>query len=562
MATKKPKKETRADNVGKESDSEFFKRLAKMGEEASEKASKELNSYSKEMEEFREKGRGVSKDLEEIEECKRIVEEFKVSPPVMASVNINGVSFGYSCEDSGVTKKIELLKKHRFSFLNATKSTSTFTINFKTFGRTYIKRGLQRIPLPESSEPAIVLDSNLGMGGGTALNPKNFDFMVKDGDILGTERGGYIYDIKDVKENLDDWHNNIFVFPESELRISISTDTTHPGPAFMDPSQVPEAIKRLTSSTVNTDTIMGVELIRGLFQISYLRKREDVNKLLKLPPEYPRIEFKPSSEMGLNILDEISAKAKGNLQVAKVLASIVSKHKAGVRASSGGVCGDISAFIELNRDGSLVLFNTANVVVHKNIGKEAKKVMFTTANINLRKDISEGGWPVKKITLTHNSLYETDCSKNPDPRVAAAVKISMGLGSYVTSLAEKKVLDSDIVGSIEKKMDEAIDNAANVDKTIYEEGLQRLKIAEELGADEKTIEMLKESTNAYEKRYKAGTGRKERIEAKEEFDAQKEQIQKNLEYVKKKLDGLKRQIESGLPPYNPPSESDMVKGEK
>jgi hypothetical protein len=263
--------------------------------------------------------------------------------------------------------------------------------------------------------------------------------------------------------------------------------------------------------------------------------------------------------MGLNILDEISAKAKGNLQVAKVLASIVSKHKAGVRASSGGVCEDMSAFIELNRDGSLVLFNTANVVVHKNLGKEAKKVMFTTANINLRKDISEGGWPVKKITLTHNSLYETDCSKNPDPRVAAAVKISMGLGSYVASLAEKRELDAGITESIEKKMDEAIDKATDAGKALYEESLKQLKIAEELGVDEKTMEMLKETTEAYKKRYEDGAARKEAIEAKEEFDAQKEQMQKNLGYAKKTVNDMKRQIESGLPPYNPPNASDVVK---
>ena len=540
---KEPKKETKTE-TNKESDEEFLKRFARMREEASKKASEEISSYSKEIEEFRATGRQAAKDLEEIEECKKIVKEFEVSPPIIKSVHINGVSFEYSYEDSNVAKKIELLKKHGFSFLSATKGTSTSTVNFKTFGKAYVRRGMQKIPLPESSEPAIVSDSNFGMGGGRALNPKNFDFILKDGDILGTEKDGYVYDIKDVKENLDNWSNRIFIFPESELRISIHTDTTHPEPAFMDPSQVPDAIKRASSATVNTDEIMEVELIRGLFQIGFLRKGKDVNKLLKLPSGYPSVEFKPTSEMGIKILDETLEKArKYSPKVAEIIEAQYSKHKAEVRASSGGRCEDISTFIELNQDGSLVLFNTANVVAHKDIGKEAKKVLFSTANVNLRKDISEGGWPIKKITLTHDSLYEIDCSKNPDPRVAAAIKISMGLGGYVASLAEKKERENAPSKDIGKKM-------AEMDKKTYEEDLQMLKDAEEIG-DEELIKMMKEKIKVDEMRYRTGASQKEAATIEE-------QRKKMLEYAEKNIELYKRQIESGLPSYNPPSESDKV----
>lgn len=545
MAAIKEPKKAKAATFGKESDEDFFKRLAKLKEDASKKASKEIGSYSKELEESRAKGRQIGKDLEEIEECNKIVKEFESSPPIMTSVNINGVSFGYSCEDSKVAKKIEQLKKHGFGFHHATNSTSTTTIEFRTFGKAYVKHGSQKITLPESSVPAIVNDSNLGMGGGVALNPKDVDFVLKDGDVLGTEKGGYIYNIKDVKEHSETYSTGVFIFPESELKISIHTETVHPQPAFMDPSQVPDAIKRTSKSTVITDTLLGVELIKGLFQIHFFRQGRDVNGLIGLPSGYPHIEFKPSSELMANIFDEMTAKAgKGNPAMAKILEAVYSKSKAEMRAKSGGKCEDISTFIELTQDGSIVLFNTANVVVHKDIGKEAKKMMFSTANVNLHKDISEGGWPIKKITLTRNALYETDCTTNPDPRVAAAVKISMGLGGYVSALATKKEQKGEPFSYYTPMTGD------EVYKKMREEDLKSLKLAEDLGAVN-AVEMLKEKMKSDEKSFVKNYN----AEQKEMMDGI-ENAKKMLEYVEKDMEKFKRQIESvesaGLPPYNPP----------
>lgn len=525
MAAKKAKtlqKETKVADTGKEGDEEFLKRLAKMREEASKKASEEISSpYSKEIEEFREKGKQVGKDLEEIEECKRIVEEFKGSPPIMEAVYVNDVAFEHSCKDSNIVKKIELLKKHGFAFLHATKRMSTFPINFKTFGKAYVKRGMQKIPLPGTSKPPVTGD--IGMGS-RALDPKNFGFRLKDGDILGTERGGYIYDIEDVEQNSENHFNDVFIFPESELRISIRTDTTHPEPEFMEPSKVPDVIKRLSSNTVNTDTIAGTELIRGLFQIHFLRKGRDVNKLIALPHGYPSVEFKSTSAMGIKILEETVAKArKVNPKMAELLEAQYSTAKAETRARSGGICDDMAAFIELNQNGALVLFGTPNVVVHKDIGKETKKID-----------------PRKKITLTRSALYETDCSKSPDPRIDAAIKIPGIIRNYVGLLAAKKECENAPSKGIDKEMD----------KKTYEEDLQMLKDAEELGSDE-LIEMMKEKIKLDGMLYRTGASQKE-------VAVLEEQRKKALEYAEKNIELFKRQIESGLPPYNSPNENDKV----
>ena len=79
------------------------------------------------------------------------------------------------------------------------------------------------------------------MGGGTALNPDKI-IMLKDGDIIGTERNSYIYDIQDpVKDNEND-STDIMVYPKSEMRLRVKEKTANPPKMFMDPSQVPEAM--------------------------------------------------------------------------------------------------------------------------------------------------------------------------------------------------------------------------------------------------------------------------------------------------------------------------------
>lgn len=524
---KEPKKETKAE-TNKESDEEFLKRFAKIREEASKKASEELNSYSKskEVEEMREHGRFAAKEFEEIEECKKIVEEFKVSPPIMESIHINGISFDYSCKNSSVVKKIEMLRKHGFPFLHAIKSTSTYPVNFKTYGKAYLKRGVQKIYLPETSKPPIVPDSNIGMGSGRALDPKNQGVILQGGDVLGTEKDSYIYDFVDTKQNMDDHNTDIIIFPESELRITIQRETTHPEPQFMVPEKVPVAIKNATSNTDMSDSIEGIELIRGIFKISLLRKGKNINKFITLPSKYPQIEFEPTSKLIMKTIRQMAENAKkGSPKVAELLMSQISS-----KSAASEICDDMACFIELNYDGSLVIFGTPNNVVHRGIGKETKRV-------DLR----------KKITLTHNALYETDCSKIKDPRADLIEKKSMAITGYIGIVLENKDFEERI-NKFEEDLSKPIDKEAQ--EKLIEEDMAMLKTAEEIG-DDVAIEFMKQ---------KIKTDKILPMESvpQEEIDELKANLEKSKEFYRKYKSIFKRDFEAALPAYSSPNENDKV----
>lgn len=520
MAAKKTK-ETKPSG---DSDEEFLSKIMKSKEEATKKISSEIDSYS-EAGEFREKGKVIAKDLEEHEECKKIVEEFKRNPPVYESVTYNGVSFSFVCNDSRVQRSLELLKKHGFGFIHALKSISNVTINFKSFGSAYIKRGGLKIPLPGSSQPEIVPDSNMGMGGGVAKDPKNLNFLIKDGDILGTERNSYIYEIKDAKEDSENVSNDIMIFPESELRITIRTETEHPEPEYMVPGEMPLAIKSASSNTDNTDIIEKIELVKGLFQVRLLRKGKDINKVISISSNYPQVEFGPASAMAAKYFNEMSKKAeKTSPKIANLIALVSSRATEATRMRSGEKCDEMAAFIELV-DGSVVLFGTPNNIIHRGIGKETQKMD-----------------PRKKITLTASALYETDCSKGQDPRVEAIMKAPMAIITYNSLLLTKKIDENEIIPSNEK--------LAENDKKMREENEKMLKNAEDLGDDE-AVEMLKMSMRGFEDYI-----RRDRPKEMEELRA-------NVIESKKMYDKMyaesKRQAETPLPPsYNAPSEKDKV----
>lgn len=524
MAAKKTKKETKST---KESDEEFLKRVMGLKEATTKKVSAEVDSYS-EVGEFREKGKIVAKDLEEHEECKKIVEEFKIYPPIMESVNINGISFDYSCKDSNVAKKIELLKKHCFPFLNAVKSTSTYPVNFRAYGKAYLKRGMQKIYLPETSEPPIVPGSNIGMGGGRALDQKNKGIILQDGDVLGTERDGYIYDFVDTKQNMDDHNTDIIIFPESELRITVQRETTHPEPQFMVPEQVPPAIKNATSNTVMSDSIEGIELIRGIFRIGLLRKGKDINKFITLPSRYPPVEFQPGSKLIFKTIKQMAEDmGKKNKRVGDII--MAQALKSG--SARTGMSEDMAGFIELNSDGSIVIFGTGNNVVHKGIGKETKRV-------DLR----------KKVTLTHNALYETDCSKIKDPRADLIEKKLMALTGYINFVLQNQDLEE----KIDKLKQQIEDSSKPLDKEAQEKiiasDMEALKTAEELG-DDTMIEMLKQ---------KIKDDRTPRVVPREEIDEQLASLDQSKEFYRKYKAISKRDFEAALPAYNPPNENDKV----
>jgi len=196
----KLKKETKAKNTSVESDADFLKRIMGIKETATKKASGDLSVYAKEIEEARSQGASLGKDLVEREECEKIAEGFKKKPPLLTVRTIGGITVE-RFYDAKIQPQIDLLKKHGFSFLSTQKRTAVQPIIFETFGNAYIKRGSKKVNLPKSSV--------------------DLPFIIRDGDIIGTENKSFVLELKD--ENQDEENNfwHVFLFPNSELKISI-----------------------------------------------------------------------------------------------------------------------------------------------------------------------------------------------------------------------------------------------------------------------------------------------------------------------------------------------------
>jgi hypothetical protein len=579
MVDKKPKKSTNSDTAGKESDEEFLKRIAKMQEKASQKASEEIESYSKssEVEELKATGKRAAKDLEEIEECDRISDEFKINPPVVITKHINDVSVEYRYEDA-FKSKIELLKKHAYPFFSIIKSTSIFTANVRAYGKAYVKRGMQRIPLPENSNPPTT--KSIGMGS-QVLDPKNVGFMLQDGDRIVTDGDSYVC-VNDFISN-DDYHREIYIFPNSEAVMKVSEEVTHPAPGFMDPSQVPEVIKNKSECTVTNCNISGFLLVKGIFWVSLLDKNKNANNLLEFASGSPPIEFLHSSKTYESIMNKEYAKL-ANVPNA---ASIVAAYNA--QKAKSKVCDEISAYIELGSDNSIVVFGTMNSVENKHTGKTTN-IMFPKAG---SKDFIFSG----KVTMKGNTTY-SDKSGNPDPRIKAVIKYQMAIGQYISLLAAKKNLEKELKDALEKKSKpKAVESEASKKdkerrKAELTEKLEYYKHAgdtimvnatqmqiDELDPqkqqaiiDESKRQGMKELLEELENAKKAGNKAEEnaiqmRINVTQmQFDLFDPQNAENIEeHVSIVIDGLNEQLaklspdlNTNFPPYNPPAETDAV----
>jgi len=571
MVDKKPKKSTDADTAGKESDEEFLKRIAKMQEKASQKASEEIESYSKskEVEDLRATGKRAAKDLEEIEECDRISEEFKTNPPVVITKHINGVSVEYRYDDAFKTK-IELLKKHGFPFLSITKSTSIFTANVKAYGKAYVKRGMQRIPLPENSNPPTT--NSIGMGS-QVLDPKNVGFLLQDGDRIVTDGDSYVC-VNDFISN-DDYHREICIFPNSEAVMKVSEKVTHPAPGFMDPSQVPEVIKKKSECTVMNYNISGFLLAKGIFRVSLLNKNTNANDLLEFSSGYPAIEFLHSSKTYESIMDKEYAKLANVPNAASIVAAF------NAQKAKSKVCDEISAHIELGADNSIVVFGTMNSVKNKSTGKTAS-IMFPKAG---SKDFIFSG----KITMLGNTTY-SDKSGNPDPRIKAVIKYGMAIEKYVSLLANKKEFQQELRDIEEKKSQPkpAESEASKRDKEKREAELaEKLKYYKQAGdtmmADATQMQLDELDPQKQQEIAKKQTSEFKKELLEEEEDARKagnefkvnaiqmqmdildqntegigEHIRIMIEWCDKELAKLSPDLNTNFPPYNPPSGTDAV----
>ncbi|MFH0713880.1 MAG: hypothetical protein V1722_04975 [Candidatus Micrarchaeota archaeon] len=413
-------------SAGKESDEEFLKRFMNLKETASRKATAGMGEYAKETEEGRVQGRQIGQKFEEIEQCQKIVEEFKINPPVAVSKHVNGISVEYAYEDR-FKAKIEMLKKNGFGFLNAVKYTSINAPTFKTTGRAYVRRGGQRILLPASAIPP--LDSGLGMGS-RLLNPKDTVFILENGDIIETEDHSYVQ-INDIRSD-DNYSREIFVYPSSEVSLVLTRNESHPTPSSMVPSKETEVILRNSSNTVINYNFVAVSLIKGIFNMKILDSGKDVNKFLKIASGYPAIEFLPTSQMIGNIIDKLTAKMPKN---------VVAKINATKSPRGSKVCDDISAYIELCKDGSVVTFGTPNPVKNMTNGKIAYP--------NLPKHAPGDFIITGKITIAGDRMY-SEAADAVDPRAKAIVKNRFAVEKYISFLNTKKELEQNLKAMKEK----------------------------------------------------------------------------------------------------------------
>lgn len=482
-------------------------KLEKLQREAEKKISEnKKEDYSLEIEESRKMGKEQGKKYEEIEMCYKIAEEFKINPPILYSTHINGrlVEQHY---DPLFAKKVEMLKRNHFSFFTAVHHNSTFGLTFKVFGKAYIKRGAQKIPLIESNIEQTIL--------------------LKDKDILATEKKSYIYDIRDGISNDDNHSTDIILYPQSEIKFFIGEKTTNPAPAFMVPSKVSESIKKNSKSTVTQQKIKNIELISGIFYVNIRRRKNDVNSLLKINSKYPKFSFKPYSNVIKGVLnDAIIKMERENSNLSQIYKN---KIASSLKKSSSTICEEISAIIELCKDNSIVITRSSNSIFHESNRKETKKMMK-----NIEKPI--------KITLTNSSLYETDTSINPDNRIFSIVKIPLALTTYLGSINGKKEIEEKLNKQKGKNLQEEA-------KKLIEDSQEMLKNAKEMG-DKELIEMAKtrlETTNKFTK------GKMQEISFAEE-----EMLRKTLKMYEKQIIELKPLFENEFPAYASLIKSDAV----
>lgn len=529
MAEKKIKK------AEKESDAEFLKRIQSTMADSKSKLKKTTEAFSEEFKEAKASGAKMAATFKEFEKCKKIAEEFKANPPLITSRSIAGISVEYFYADAEIQKKVDLLKKHLIPFHSAVKRTSIFPITFAAFGKVYIKRSGKKVFLPESSDV--------------------LPFIIKDGDIIGTEARSFLLELKDETQDEDNNYWHIFMFPESELKIFVTETVSHPAPAYMVPSEVPEAIKQKSSSTVYTHKIEKIELLKGLFHIGIQKKNRNVNDLLKFAAGFPRIKFKQGEDMMSEAVKELLKKTQAS--VGSKYPEVSAKMMAAMPTPVGKPSA-MDAFIELDSNGSVVVFGTNAKIIHENTGMANKKLSADPIN------------PVK-MTFTESAMYETDCSKNPDARVSAIMRMWMSVFAYVSALNMRneynystsgRPLETEKARKMKKYAEELGDkdmmSAAEsiLRKTETDEQLERSLVEREADKEGQKKEAMKQLKFAEE------SGEKELIEvAKAQLKSaeggnltigftREEANQKKLEFSEENIRKFKQFVDTDLPPYN------------
>ncbi|MFA5651919.1 MAG: hypothetical protein WC933_00970 [Candidatus Paceibacterota bacterium] len=541
MITKKTKAEKKTKSTNVESDADFLKRITNIKEMAIKKAGENSDAYMKETEEAKSQGANMGKMLAEREECEKIVEEFKKNPPLLTVRTIGGISVE-RFYDPRIQSKVDLLKKNGYSFLSTQKRTAIQPIIFETFGNAYIKRGSKKVNLPKSSA--------------------DLPLIIRDGDIIGTENKSFILDLKD--ENQDEENNfwHVFIFPNSELKISVKEIESHPAPAFMVPSQVPDAVKRGSSSTVFEHKIEQIELLSGLFNIKVKKKGRNVNNIVKFAPGYPNIEFNQTGGLVNEMVKtemEKAVKALGATYLSKVSGALNELKSIDNKRGSD----EINAIVELNKDGSVVIFNTSNRI--------------SVDGSRLTKKISGDMNNPVKITAVGGTLYESDGSKNPDSRVTAIMKMWMNVSPYIYSMNTKNeigmkssekslsVADAEKMAEYAKTLgDKDMEEAAKIilQRKKNDESMKKglaTRTADKDGQRKEANEMLKFAEESGEKELiEVAKAQIAAVDAPEVGMSQAQAESRVLQMAEETLSRVSSSFEGSLPPYNPPSGGDVV----
>lgn len=249
-----------------------------------------------------------------------------------------------------------------------------------------------------------------------------------------------------------------------------------------------EAVLSIKSS--KPQSISKVELIQGLFMVSIITQGKIEDKLV-ISSKYPEFEFKP-------------------------LFGEYSKSK------------QIGAAIELNRDGSIVIFNTINRIMNKNT-KLIAGGMYAPGN--------------SKITLKSNSIYCSDNIKSPDERINEIRNKLTMLSQYASYFAGKKALI---------EMQKSKDKKRTDTKKEMLFGLEeQLKNAQKFG-DESLISMAKEQIESTKAFFE-----KTPIDEEDEEEVFKKR-KKMLEQMVKQGEDSVYKLFLSMPSYSAPREEDKV----
>jgi hypothetical protein len=221
--------------------------------------------------------------------------------------------------------------------------------------------------------------------------------------------------------------------------------------------------------------------------------------------------------------------------------------KQNIKASTA-ITDRIYSFIELNNDGSLVIFG-GNQIKHMGTGKESGK---TIKNLMTGKNKTMAGKPIK-ITVTSSRLYETDCGRNPDMRVDMIIKKEIALVNYRAALSfradEKASEEQAKKGQGPPKFDAESQIAERI-----AEAKKSLAVAEDIG-DKELIEMAKSEIKA------AQSPANERM-TKQEFEEMKILVEESKRKAKEQVEKFEREskplLDAPLPSYTSPSEADAL----